>query len=718
MGRRFWSVALALLVALTGAGAAAFIASTASAAGSSTYAAAHLAHLVRGRQAVLRAGHNPTGRTIRGPQLSRSSVTPQVTTGPIVVTYDETTAPCVAFPAEAKSAFQAAVDIWNLQIKSSVTINVSACWRPFADPTILGGAIPHVITRDFPGVPRAGTWYPIALANAMARTDLDPAFPDIDGFFASTNPNWYFGTDGLPPLGMYDFETVVLHEIGHGLGFVGSLEGLDPNGTDSGRGYWGVNDGTGNYPLIFDRYAVDGAGRDVISYPNGSTALGQVLRSNVRWRGANAVLANGNVRPKLYTPSTWMEGSSGSHLDENTYPAGTANALMTPILLDGESVHAPGPLVTAMFQDSGWAAVCTPPSGAISTLFHPLPQQRVYPGGTLIETRDDADMPMLGRAGVPSSGVDAVVVNVEVASPTAKGYLSVTPGCTTSQTAIQEFTAGTTISNQVTVRLDPAGRLRLRLSAGRAMVYVDIAGYYSAPDPTGDRFHAIPTTRANPGGTTVVAGTPLHLTLAGRGIPNDGTVDAAIATVEVFAPTSAGYVRVTPDLTNSQTAVQEFRAGQTISNAVTVKLVGGKIQIRISSGSAKVFVDINGYYSVPAVLTGDPFHPVPTARVNPGGTTVSSTTDLHLTVAGKVGVPLSGTTAIVGVVEVFAPSTLGYVRVTPDGVVSQTATQEFVAGQTISDAVTVGLSSAGKIQLHMSAGHATLFVDVAGYFGP
>jgi hypothetical protein len=649
---------------------------------------------------------------MRGPAPGRAAAAPAATTGPIVVTY-ETAAPCAPFPAEAQPAVQAAVDIWNAQIRSTVQIVVSACWFDFGDPSALAAAFPLEIDGNFPGAPRSATWYPIALANALSHQDLNAGTPEIEGLFASTRPDWYFGTDGNTPVGQLDFETAALHEIAHGLGFFPSLEGLNPNFTDTGLGYWGF----AGFPTIFDRYAIDVAGRDLITYPSGSTALGSVLRSSVGWRGANAVLGNGGVLPKLYTPSVWQEGSSASHLDENTYPAGSANALLTPILNDGESEHSPGPLVTGMFQDLGWAAVCTPPSGPISTLFHPLPQQRAYSGGTVIEARDDADMPMLGRAGVPASGVAAVVVNVEVFKPTAKGYISVTPGCTTSQTASQEFNAGTTISNQVTVRLDDAGRLRLRMSAGRATVFVDVAGYYST-DTSGDRFHAVPTTRANPGGTPLVAGTPLHLAIAGHGIPNDGTVEAVTATVEVFAPTSAGYVRVTPDLTDSQTAVQEFVAHQTISNLVTVALVGGKIQIRLSAGSARVFVDVNGYYSVPAVATGDPFHPLPTARVNPGGTTVSSTADLHLTVAGHAGVPSPGASGVAGVIEVFAPSTAGYVRVTPDGVVSQTATQEFVAGLTISDAVAVGLSPAGKLQLHMSAGHAVLFVDIAGYFGP
>jgi hypothetical protein len=101
---------------------------------------------------------------------------------------------------------------------STVPIQVRACWFDFGDPGILGGAGPVSIIRDFPSAPRTRTWYPVALANAIARTDLDPTDVDIDSAFASSFPSWYFGTDGNTPVGQWDFESVVLHEIGHGWG--------------------------------------------------------------------------------------------------------------------------------------------------------------------------------------------------------------------------------------------------------------------------------------------------------------------------------------------------------------------------------------------------------------------------------------------------------------------------------------------------------------------
>jgi hypothetical protein len=35
---------------------------------------------------------------------------------------------------------------------------------------------------------------------------------------------WYFGVDGAVPQDQYDFATVMLHEMHHGLGFSGQLE--------------------------------------------------------------------------------------------------------------------------------------------------------------------------------------------------------------------------------------------------------------------------------------------------------------------------------------------------------------------------------------------------------------------------------------------------------------------------------------------------------------
>ncbi|MDV7399647.1 hypothetical protein RZS08_49995, partial [Arthrospira platensis SPKY1] len=73
--------------------------------------------------------------------------------------------------------------------------------------------------KDFPGAPLEATWYASCLANAITGSELNPGEADMDIVMAA-DVNWYYGTDGQPGPGQFDFVSVLLHEIGHGLGIV------------------------------------------------------------------------------------------------------------------------------------------------------------------------------------------------------------------------------------------------------------------------------------------------------------------------------------------------------------------------------------------------------------------------------------------------------------------------------------------------------------------
>ena len=64
-------------------------------------------------------------------------------------------------------------------------------------------------------------YYPVALANSLAVQDLSPGQADISITFAD-DASWYYDYNGSPWSGTYDFTSVALHELGHGLGFIGS----------------------------------------------------------------------------------------------------------------------------------------------------------------------------------------------------------------------------------------------------------------------------------------------------------------------------------------------------------------------------------------------------------------------------------------------------------------------------------------------------------------
>jgi hypothetical protein len=273
------------------------------------------------------------------------------------VTYD---ANFDANPA-AKAAFQAAIDIWSSQLSATVPITVNAQFRSDLGQNVLGSAGATDYWRNFTGAPMRNTFYPVTLGSALAGLDLNTSNgvnqPMIDASFSSV-ANWYFGTDGETPPDKTDFESVVLHEVGHGLGFAGSAEVVGGAAT--------IGLGASATPVIYDRFVADGNGNQPYLLAGNSALLLSIYTSNnLYWNGPLAMANNNGQKPRLYAPSTWQDGSSYSHLNDATYPAGNPNALMTHAISRGESRHDPGPIVRGMFADMGWtipAESCATPT--------------------------------------------------------------------------------------------------------------------------------------------------------------------------------------------------------------------------------------------------------------------------------------------------------------------------------------------------------------------
>ncbi len=416
----------------------------------------------------------------------------------ITVTY-------VGFPPAAQAAFQYAVEIWQSQITSPVPIFVRAEYVSL-DPGVLGTAGPTYYLRDFAGG-MPGTWYHSALADKLAATDLNPGFTDITARFNS-DFTWYFGTDGFTPAGQYDFVSVVLHELGHGLGFTGSAT------VSSGLGGWGLS----GDPVIYDRFVVNGAGTQVIDtavFPNPSSALAAELTSNnLYWGGANAVAAAGGVPPKLYAPTTWRPGSSYSHLDEATYPAGSPNSLMTYALGAAEAIHDPGPITRGMFADEGWTTVAC------------------------------------------AYNVSPTSVSVGSSGGTGSVAVSTQPGCTwtaTSGVSWMTITAGASGTGSGTVTYSVAantGRPRTgTLTVAGQVVTVSQASPLPtlSASPTTLRFGAV-----NSGGTLTARTEAQEVTLAqsGSGVVT-WSAEPDVPWIQVSGGTGTGSGRFTVDVTNT-----------------------------------------------------------------------------------------------------------------------------------------------------------------------
>ena len=275
------------------------------------------------------------------------------------------------FPDGAEASFQEAVDVWACRVRSAQPIRVSATWGPL-EPGTLGTAGP-VLFRNFRGAPARDVWYPAALADALTGRDLGDGDADIEAVFNSAFADWHTGA-GPPPDGTYDLTTVVLHELGHGLGLVGSLK------VGGGVGTVGPDEGG---PFSYDLFAQTASGTPLLdpgAFPDGSAALAAALQAEVSFAGRATQQAVGHP-VTLFAPARWIPGASFSHLDEETYPPSTPDGLMTPFIARNEQVAEPGAAVCAMLADIGWtlAGDCARRVGALAELESGLAVERRGP---------------------------------------------------------------------------------------------------------------------------------------------------------------------------------------------------------------------------------------------------------------------------------------------------------------------------------------------------
>jgi hypothetical protein len=253
-------------------------------------------------------------------------------------------------PSEAKNAFDFAVSIWESIIASPVTIHMHANWRTM-DDNVLGSCGPTNYFTDFEGIPNEGLYYPVAVVEKITKKEItDINNPDIIATF-NKNVKWYFKTDENTPDSMYNFVSVVLHEIAHGLGFTGFFD------VNQNVGTYGFND-VGD-AAAFDQMVEKSTGELLIDqevYANPSEELKKALESNLLYLESPVTRFNNNgSRARLYAPSSWDDGSSVYHLNDLTYR--NENSLMTHAFSRGETIHDPGPITEGIMADLGWKYV-------------------------------------------------------------------------------------------------------------------------------------------------------------------------------------------------------------------------------------------------------------------------------------------------------------------------------------------------------------------------
>ncbi|HKW14425.1 MAG TPA: FlgD immunoglobulin-like domain containing protein [Candidatus Krumholzibacteria bacterium] len=265
------------------------------------------------------------------------------------------------------NAFQYAADLAGACLVSNVTIIVNASMDPLtcnATSAVLGSAGAVSVLRDFGG-PLAGTWYGMALANALTGVDNDPGFPDIQAQFNSSingsagclsGYSWYYGYNAvLPPGNWIDFITVVEHEICHGLGF---------------QSFINVSTGAefNNFDDVYEANTEshNATPSTLTTMTNAQRLAAMKTVTNLHWVGANVQAASGvltagktGTHVQLYAPTTVAPGSTYSHFST----ACTPDEMMEPNYTVPNHNRS---LAAEAFKDEGWTLQC-PVAVAISS---------------------------------------------------------------------------------------------------------------------------------------------------------------------------------------------------------------------------------------------------------------------------------------------------------------------------------------------------------------
>ena len=343
---------------------------------------------------------------------------------------------------------------------------------------------------------------------------------------------------------------------------------------------------------------------------------------------------------------------------------------------------------------------------------------------------------VLGRGGVPSAGVSAVVLTITATQSGGPGYLTVHPDGTARPVASNlNFVAGRNVANMVIVPVGANGNVRVANGAGRSSVQVigDVAGYFTAGVPVAaGSFHPLPITRVSdtrsgPGAAPLPAWTSRVVRVTGlAGVPSSG-VGAVVVNLTATQSGKPGYLTVTANGTpRPSVSSLNFATGATVANLAVIP-VGADGRLNVFNGSAgtvHVMTDVLGYYQAGNATALGAFHPVAQQRVLDSrsgvgglGGPLAENSAISLRVLDTAGVPASSVSAVVLNLTAASPPSAGYLTAYPNNTARPNASNlNFAAGQTVAALATVPVGNDGSIRLYNGGGSTPVVADIVGYY--
>jgi hypothetical protein len=303
-------------------------------------------------------------------------------------------------------------------------------------------------------------------------------------------------------------------------------------------------------------------------------------------------------------------------------------------------------------------------TGPAST-YHSVTPFVAYRSKGRIAARHAVSLSLASVGPLPAAGgFDAVAVSVTITHPTRSTAAEVFAPHASADTPAVSVASKRVATGFTVVPVDAKGRLRARLTKGRAALRVDVLGYQS-PDSSGETFHPLATAnllRAH----RVAAGGTRRVSVVGApdtGLPPNGRIAAVALAVTASRPTVGTTVTAYPRGSRASTSpVVSARGGSASGVAVVAVGSHGDVILRNAHGHATLRADVEGYWTKDP--TGSSFRSVTPTELYEG--TAPANAWRSVRVAGRVGLPSpAGLSAAVLSVTVGPPTAAASLTVAP-----------------------------------------------------
>jgi hypothetical protein len=388
-------------------------------------------------------------------------------------------------------------------------------------------------------------------------------------------------------------------------------------------------------------------------------------------------------------------------------------------------------------------------------------------GGHALGPGATRTLALTGVSGLPggtdpiSSAATAVALNVTAVNSTTGGLLAVYPtGTQQPRVSNLNFGAHTVTPNLVTATLGTGGDVNIYNALGTVDVVADVEGYFT-PQPSSDvtgEFHPISPARvcdtrgSCSGHRALGPGTSIIVNVTeARGIPADGTAEAAVLNLTAIAGTAATYLSVFPTTASGTCeygpghapsfSTINLNAGAVDANRVIVRLGPATTEGPNTSmcvfnavGTINVALDANGWFGDGSATSGSQYQAIGPTRICDtragsgmpcAGHTLGELGVGVVKVAGIAGVPNGPpmVQAVIANVTAIAPSQATYVVLYPSSLAGPPVASDINLGAravvpnlVVVQLDTTGDANVGDVSVFNAAGDANVAIDIEGWF--